>query len=1034
MRAGANWVQHTLTPAAQSVLKHAIAEARRRGHAQVQPLHVAAMLLTHSESRLREAWMHAGPTPLRALEVCFNVALGHLAQSGPAAPSQPTLSNALVAALKRAHAHQRRGCCPEQQQPPLLAVKVELEQLIISVLDDPSVSRVIKEAGSSSAHIKGNLEDNNNNNPLISLTPSTTGCLPCTSSLPGLRPSGKPCSKPEFSSLNMNGFMSFRAPGVELGGKENDICRLMEILLRSTKRNALLVVDSDSSACASAIVKDLALRIKKGQVPEQLHGLQVLEPQLSSSSFALCSQLEIEQKLGELSRIVDECMPEGALLHLGDLQWLSDPVQVKKGTASFCPAQHAVAELERLLLCHAGSRLWFVGVATQQVFARCQARHPELEGRWGLQPLQVASTASPSSSASQQLDKLVKDPGSASQGLYPVHGKIPNEGPTVRPSYGDGEVGDKLQCCTECLAKFEQERHRLHEHERLSLHLAPAEWCSLSSGGALNEGRLDTHGSQVKSQSVIQKLKELQRKWQGTCQSVHAHLHAPVSSILKTESSPLSQKLANGSLVDGKTHMSLQNTTVSGNPLQRRPQWQIHQERMQERTGNASPLRGFPWQMASSKGTQPKTLVTNTPAPGINQGPPLPSQERITERLKGLYKALLSRVGWQGEAVAAITSTVMNCRSGMGRMRGVVPKIDSWLLLLGPDPVAKRLIAKALAEIVAGSDENLVFLGFGDQTVSKLETDRNGIRCRGRSSLDRLAEAVRMKPISVLLLEDIDKADTVVRGSLLRAMERGKMADSSGREVNFGNVIVLMTSSIGAEDLVPEQSLGSLKFLEEKLVDLGVNGFLKRKVDWPILRQPEQRVQLKRPKLSFSQRQALVLDLNLLAEENEDSLSSATTGQSQKACRRNQAEDEDMTRDRVLGCARDRLSDKFCELLDYAVVLKPYDFSGVAGRVLAQLTKAFERITTEGASLEVDVTVLEHILAVIWWGSTIFDTWVADVVGKSVAAVLADVSIAENTVIKLVGDSEHGCRRANTRESIFSGPQLPLFIEISRST
>lgn len=213
-----------------------------------------------------------------------------------------------------------------------------------------------------------------------------------------------------------------------------------------------------------------------------------------------------------------------------------------------------------------------------------------------------------------------------------------------------------------------------------------------------------------------------------------------------------------------------------------------------------------------------------------------------------------------------------------------------------------------------------------------------------------------------------------------------------------------------------------------------VNGFLKRKVDWPILRQPEQRVQLKRPKLSFSQRQALVLDLNLLAEENEDSLSSATTGQSQKACRRNQAEDEDMTRDRVLGCARDRLSDKFCELLDYAVVLKPYDFSGVAGRVLAQLTKAFERITTEGASLEVDVTVLEHILAVIWWGSTIFDTWVADVVGKSVAAVLADVSIAENTVIKLVGDSEHGCRRANTRESIFSGPQLPLFIEISRST
>ncbi len=529
---------------------------------------------------------------------------------------------------------------------------------------------------------------------------------------------------------------------------------------------------------------------------------------------------------------------------------------------------------------------------------------------------------------------------------------------------------------------------------------------------------------------------------------------------------------------------SLKNTVMNCSPLQRRPQWQIHQEQMQGRTGGTSPLRGLQWQMVNSRSTELKLPPPATPALFINQGPLQAFQESIADSLKGLYKALLSRVGWQGEAVAAITSTVMNCRAGMGKMRGVMSKTDSWLLFLGPDPLAKQLIAKALTEMVSGSEQNLICLGFGDQAVSRLETDDNGIRYRGRSSLDRLAEAVRMKPFSVLLLEDIDKADSVVRASLLRAMERGKLVDSSGREVSFGNVIVLMTSNIGAESLVPEHSLGGLKFSVERLVALGggamrllvedthsdkvlfqsqsntavvewgaalpntdgelvhpVDGFLKRKPDGTILRQTDPRVQVKRPKLSFSEWPARALDLNLLAEENEeDSLTYGGNGQAQRDCRSSQEDEsqsaEDVIKNRILGCAQDVLSDKFFGLLDHAVVFKAYDFYGLANHVLARLTKAFEGITMQGASLEVDVTVLEHILAAIWRGSTVFDTWVADVVGKSVTAVLADVTIAENTVVKLVGDMGRGCIRDSSiaENNTSTGPQLPLFIEISQST
>ncbi|CAB4262090.1 unnamed protein product [Prunus armeniaca] len=126
MRSGTCAVQQTLTAEAASVLKHSLSLARRRGHAQVTPLHVAATLLSSRTSLLRRACLKSQPHqtshPLqcRALELCFNVALNRLPTTpGPLLHGQPSLSNALIAALKRAQAHQRRGCIEQQQQQPL---------------------------------------------------------------------------------------------------------------------------------------------------------------------------------------------------------------------------------------------------------------------------------------------------------------------------------------------------------------------------------------------------------------------------------------------------------------------------------------------------------------------------------------------------------------------------------------------------------------------------------------------------------------------------------------------------------------------------------------------------------------------------------------------------------------------------------------------------------------------------------------------------------------------------------------------------
>jgi hypothetical protein len=180
---------------------------------------------------------------------------------------------------------------------------------------------------------------------------------------------------------------------VSLPSREEDIRNVVEILLAGRNRNAVLI--GDTAVGANSVVEDLAFRIKNGNVPAQLQGLQFLDPKLSLSSFSYCSSLEMEQKLAELSKIVEECMPAGAILHIGDLQWLTEPMQLKKGPSNFCPAQRTAAELRNLLHRHANNRLWFMGVVTPHIFTRLQALYPSLASEWNLQSVQVTTAFQP---------------------------------------------------------------------------------------------------------------------------------------------------------------------------------------------------------------------------------------------------------------------------------------------------------------------------------------------------------------------------------------------------------------------------------------------------------------------------------------------------------------------------------------------------------------------------------------------------------------------------------------------------------------
>ncbi|KAJ0090065.1 hypothetical protein Patl1_14092 [Pistacia atlantica] len=484
MRSGACTVQQTLTAEAASVLKHSLSLARRRGHAQVTPLHVAATLLSSRTSLLRRACLKSQPHhhqtshPLqcRALELCFNVALNRLPTTpAPLLHAQPSLSNALIAALKRAQAHQRRGCIEQQQQQPLLSIKVELEQLIISILDDPSVSRVMREAGFSSTAIKNHVEDS-----------SASSVFQCYSA------SGV------AGKLLTNFTTDSSASSVKY---KEDIKLVFEVLVRKNKRRNTVIV-GDSASITEGLVVELMGRVERGDVPEELKKTQVIKFQFAPVSLRFMKKEDIETNVTELKRKVDSLTSGGggAIIYTGDLKWTVDHNQESFNSeiSSYSPINHLVSEIGRIVSnsITSNTKVWLVATASYQTYMKCQMKQPSLEIQWALQAVSV-----PSGGLCLSLHaSCVQD--SRSQVWE------------TKPSTNKEE--DKLSCCAECTYNYENEAQLFKSGQKK---LLPA-WLQSHSGNANQKDEIG----------------ELRKKWNRLCQSVHQGSHFPEATFSRSHS------------------------------------------------------------------------------------------------------------------------------------------------------------------------------------------------------------------------------------------------------------------------------------------------------------------------------------------------------------------------------------------------------------------------------------------------------------------------------------------------------------------
>ena len=181
-------------------------------------------------------------------------------------------------------------------------------------------------------------------------------------------------------------------------------------------------------------------------------------------------------------------------------------------------------------------------------------------------------------------------------------------------------------------------------------------------------------------------------------------------------------------------------------------------------------------------------------------------KEDENEKLKHLEEKLHQRVIGQNEAVEAVSKAIRRGRLGLKDPKRPIGSF----LFLGPTGVGKTELSKALAEILFDNENTMIRLDMSEymeaHSISKLIGSPPGYV--GFDNGGQLTEKIRRKPYSVILFDEIEKAHPDAMNILLQILEDGHLTDSQGREVDFKNTIIIMTSNLGARHITEKKTLG----------------------------------------------------------------------------------------------------------------------------------------------------------------------------------------------------------------------------------
>ena len=739
-------MEQKFTTMAQEAVGDAIQSASAAGNAQVETLHVMDALLRQENGVARSLIEAAGGDP-QAIGAAVRNALVALPSASGSSTSQPQASRQLTAAIAQA----------EKEMQQMGDEYVSTEHLLIGIAaSKPNQSaEILEKNGVTAASLR-------------KAVPGVRGGAKVTS--PDAEGSYKALEKysTDLTAAAKEGKLD---PVI---GRDQEIRRVIQILSRRTKNNPVLI--GEPGVGKTAVVEGLAQRIVAGDVPTTLQGKKLISLDLGSMVAGSKYRGEFEERLKSVLNEIKNAD--------GQIITFIDEIHTIVGAGAAEGSMDAGNMLKPML---ARGELRLIGATTLDEYRENIEKDPALERRF-----QQVFVGEPS----------VEDTIAILRGLkqrYEAHHKVTIgddalvAAATLSNRYISGrQLPDKaIDLVDEAAAHLRMELdsspEEIDELQRKVTRLEMEEMQLKKAEDPASKERLGK--LQAELADTREKLSGLKARWDAE-QAGHnkvGDLRAKLDDLrVQADKYTREGNLAEASKILYGEIPSIQKELAAAESADA--------ESADASAANPADEPMVPDRVDADSVAEIVSDWTGIPVGRLMQGE--------NEKLLHMEDYLGKRVIGQKEAIAAVSDAVRRSRAGISDPN----RPTGSFLFLGPTGVGKTELAKALADFLFDDEKAMVRIDMSEYmekaSVSRLIGAAPGYV--GYEQGGQLTEAVRRRPYSVVLFDEVEKANPEIFDVLLQVLDDGRLTDGRGRTVDFKNTILIMTSNLGSQFLVNE--------------------------------------------------------------------------------------------------------------------------------------------------------------------------------------------------------------------------------------